>query len=218
MGQGYASNPLLDMRIHDINVVADPNRHAPAGPDPVGADGTSTPIPNVYPAVDSRIQDAAATTSIWWTGWWPVLHIRSANTLVSGASYVIQIAVDILGGMSIESVEMNHPTANQLNSLGLDVAAQDAYDGLSVAGSFSELWILNGLIKTLLFTLDTLSAASTLLPPPIYYVLLGILAAFSVLLMVYLYTIYIAVEEGIMDLGCGRGCDEKLLPKSNLPR
>jgi len=29
-GQGYSSNPLLDMRIHDINVVADPNRQSPA--------------------------------------------------------------------------------------------------------------------------------------------------------------------------------------------
>jgi len=39
MGQGYSLNPLLDIRIHDINVVADPNKHAPAGSGSIAMDG-----------------------------------------------------------------------------------------------------------------------------------------------------------------------------------
>jgi hypothetical protein len=39
-GSGTGANPLLDMRIHDITVVADPNRRLPAAPEQVEADGT----------------------------------------------------------------------------------------------------------------------------------------------------------------------------------
>ena len=41
MGQGYGANPLLDMRIQDINVVSDPNKRLPEVPEPAVADGTS---------------------------------------------------------------------------------------------------------------------------------------------------------------------------------
>jgi hypothetical protein len=41
LGYRADSYNLVDLRIHDINVVADPNKRLPSVPDPVGSDGTS---------------------------------------------------------------------------------------------------------------------------------------------------------------------------------
>jgi hypothetical protein len=74
MSPGYSSNPLLDMRIHDITVVADPNRRLPAAPEPVEADGIVNPPDSTIQTADADLSEAAVLILTYWTGPWPLLH------------------------------------------------------------------------------------------------------------------------------------------------
>jgi hypothetical protein len=73
-GQRFGSNPLLDMRIHDINVMADPNKRIPAAPEPEVADGTVTPPDSAIQTADVDLSEAAVLILTYWTGPWPLLH------------------------------------------------------------------------------------------------------------------------------------------------
>ena len=102
MGQGYASNPLLDMRIHDINVEADPNKHAPAGPDPVKADGTSQPKPESERRIEEYGIQGAAEIEPSWSGPWPLCHLV-CSYVQSIFSITFHITVDLLSQVNVQT-------------------------------------------------------------------------------------------------------------------
>ena len=69
--QGYPLVLLLDMRIHDITVVADPNKRLPAAPDPVEADGTAEGsfTEGANKEINSVFVEAETSIQFYWTGW-----------------------------------------------------------------------------------------------------------------------------------------------------
>ena len=77
MGQGYDSSPLLDMRIHDINVEAETLRNIPQIPAPVHADATPEGVTTTEDETQADIDltQAMQALTIYWTGWWPLLHV-----------------------------------------------------------------------------------------------------------------------------------------------
>ena len=108
MGQGYDSSPLLDMRIHDISVEADPNKHAPSGPDPVEADGSNPGASDLQSDesedyFNDKLGEAHNMISLYWTGWWPTLHFVIQQELMTDVVLSIHLTVDILGSVGIEN-------------------------------------------------------------------------------------------------------------------
>ncbi|NHJ15238.1 MAG: hypothetical protein EAX95_16270 [Candidatus Thorarchaeota archaeon] len=188
------------MKIHDITLEVDLSRHDPNHPgEEQDFDGTSIPKPDTVPIIDNYIEGAQSTTDSWWTGPWPVLHVLSMDQLVSGALYVLQLAVDFLGDVVLEALDLVYSAANELNSLGLETLARDSYRAYQM-GIFSHLDIVKWTIETLLISVDYLSTPGALLPPPIYQILCALLGAAATLLIVWLYAIHTAIDTGVMDI------------------
>ena len=119
MGLGYDSNPLLDMRIHDINVEADPNTHAPAGPDPVEADGTTdglveTVSDDTIIEVDNTITDIVNMIESWWglISFWPVFFISMLEA-TEEATFDLLIRTDLVGNTEIQRVDISSTPAEE---------------------------------------------------------------------------------------------------------
>ncbi|MBN2229086.1 MAG: hypothetical protein JW779_05790 [Candidatus Thorarchaeota archaeon] len=77
MGQGYASNPMLDMRIYDINTVAQPNRVVPEAPtpeEPTDCDGTTSLSVETTEAMEDDFTASSLRIVTYWAGLWPLLH------------------------------------------------------------------------------------------------------------------------------------------------
>ena len=86
-GLGYCSYNLVQMRIDDINVVADLNEHdpnAPSVPPPTqdpspqesqDYDGTASPTLSESSHVSLDLSSAMAQVICYWTGPWPLLHV-----------------------------------------------------------------------------------------------------------------------------------------------
>jgi hypothetical protein len=115
------------MRIHDINVVADPNKHAPAGPDPVGADGT---IPEADSAtkmkLDGYTNSIPLALSMFWTGYWPVLHFVCSYSLSTVLSISFEFSIDILVNFAIQGFYFGIADDPTIPMSEIEQAAQDA--------------------------------------------------------------------------------------------
>ncbi|NHJ15236.1 MAG: hypothetical protein EAX95_16260 [Candidatus Thorarchaeota archaeon] len=74
-GLRYGSNPLLEMRIHDINLEVDLSRHDPNHPgEKQDFDGTGYPDSKQISDTDTDLIAANEEVSFYWTGPWPLLH------------------------------------------------------------------------------------------------------------------------------------------------
>jgi hypothetical protein len=113
---------------YDINVVADPNKHAPASPDPVGADGTVDGISTIATqqfglSIGSIIEDVVSAISCFWTleNWWSLCHIL-VNLVVSvDVSVAIHVTLDLLG--CVDMKEFN-PSLFGIKSMSLEQGEQ----------------------------------------------------------------------------------------------
>ncbi|NWF94812.1 MAG: hypothetical protein HXY34_01585 [Candidatus Thorarchaeota archaeon] len=84
LGQRVDYYSLVDMRVQDINVVADLNRHEPNAPNPTEPaehDGTGSPTSPQQAGADVRLTQAARCLTVYWTGWWPLLHMVVVHEL-----------------------------------------------------------------------------------------------------------------------------------------
>jgi hypothetical protein len=204
----FADDQLLDMRVHDIDVAVNLRATLPwvpeppknEEPQPVAYGGSSVSVPSAVPEVDNTINVAGATTSVWWTGWWPVLHVRSANILASGARYVIELSIDLLGNLGLVDLQLSHPDIEALNNHGAQVAAQDAVSHMQEELS-PELRVIMLAIAGMFFVIDLLAAPSFVLPPPVYEILIGLLVAVSLLTTVWMYALWLFVISGILSAG-----------------
>jgi hypothetical protein len=136
-GQRYGSSPLVDMRIHDINVVADLNRHDPNDPnpeEPAEYDGTnegryedpfsSQEVSSFW----SDLENVCSQTASWWEGAWPRIHLKLIWTTLAGGSAILHFSVDLLMDLRFEDSVIDTPlddqmTENQKNDWALSVAA-----------------------------------------------------------------------------------------------
>ena len=91
------------MRIHDINVEVDPNKHAPAGPDPVEADGTQegSVSQSHKNAIDFQLEDTTQYSSTYWTGPWPLLHVVVSWQVIANVIVLLHMTIDLLLQISV---------------------------------------------------------------------------------------------------------------------
>jgi hypothetical protein len=122
MGQGYGSNPLLDMRIHDINVEAEILRNIPQIPDPDGADGTAK---GATETDDSAVEEQSFLNDLnnlleqlvwWWEGWWPRIHTMISFSSPAGGSTLMHVSVDILLDFQVEDLRLDTPVDDQMTA------------------------------------------------------------------------------------------------------
>ncbi len=125
LGYRHSSYGLVDMRIHDINVVCDLSRPNPSYPDDPppsedpeetnDLDGTDQSIsPQTLSKVDSDLQIAAASVHANWTGPWPLLHYYAfrPDTL----ALILHMAVDLLQVTTVYHSDSMGATAEDFNN------------------------------------------------------------------------------------------------------
>lgn len=201
LGYRHYHHSLVDMRIHDINVVADLNRHNPNAPnpdDPVDSDGTATgykPALAAISFVDMLIDMATANTISWWTGWWPLLHTRTTSTLASGAFCAYQVAVDLFGTPQLEEFSMNTPEDDHLTDGEITALAQGGVIDFLAEGFTVEMvlfisaTVLMGVIDILLFRLTTVPTPAEL----------GVLAVLIGLYVIAMFEALKITWDGVMN-------------------
>jgi len=128
VGQRYSSYTLVDMRIHDVNVVADLTTH-----DPAIYDGTDL---GVGQTADPPDADWVQHVNSWWTIPWPELHTRVEKYHPSGSSLVVQVKSDLLGSRTLETLAATDDMGNSIqtldNSAIVNAAMQLIIDNLVV--------------------------------------------------------------------------------------
>jgi hypothetical protein len=200
MGQGYSLNPLLSMRIHDINVEADIMTSIPQIPEPIEEDGTYFPESQPDPYVESTYTAAGLSTETWWTGWWPVLHLRSTETLDNEGYYTLEMTVDIIGAVSFQSFNITTPQIEQLNEAGMTAAAAAANDDFW-ADAMPQIDIPKYIAEVLLMALEAFVIVLTPYEPLSYQIMLGMLGAWILMMLVWLNALTEAVRMRLYSPG-----------------
>ncbi|MGQ4871227.1 MAG: hypothetical protein ACP6IT_05270 [Candidatus Thorarchaeota archaeon] len=104
------------MRVHDITVIADLNRHDPMAPypgDPVVYDGTDI---GVGETALSPQDDWMSHVTSWWTGPWPELHCRMIDSRSTNEAITTQVKCDLLGQMTLETLSVTSSDGKSLTS------------------------------------------------------------------------------------------------------
>ncbi|RLI56194.1 MAG: hypothetical protein DRO93_11435, partial [Candidatus Thorarchaeota archaeon] len=106
LGYRYSSVNLVGMRIHDINVVADLNRHDPTAPDPDApqeSDGTvgGLTTTRIHQTMNYYAEEAANRYFMGnLTGPWPTYHVY----LLLDGLVLLHITIDILNTVQIVEI------------------------------------------------------------------------------------------------------------------
>ncbi len=100
----YASYGMVELRVHDIKVVADLTRHDPNAPDPdvpQKYDGTGEGANNELLA-EPTTQSAESNIQVWWDpdSWWPILH-EMAEFCIATIIYTIHYTIDLLDSIQL---------------------------------------------------------------------------------------------------------------------
>ena len=114
------------MRIHDIRVVADLNRHDPTAPDPdapVVYDGTAGACNDHARTQAAEYSDVVQNdVETYWTGPWPEVHILAHRVDSDESQFSIHVKSDLLGNWEV--VELSADT------YGLQTLSDSEYDAL----------------------------------------------------------------------------------------
>ena len=208
LGYCYSSHDVVRMRIHDVTVIADLDRHDPTAPNPdasVEYDGTvSGNTEEDVPEIDGlTVEDVwtsvmAAMTPYWilkWN-WWPVLVFPIQ---VTRASFIvdIQLGADLLGEKYVESFVV--PDVSPDDYAGESDSYVEENIDMAVMGLLcAEIMALH----PLLITAEGLvrSGVGNLTPTQWGIIIASILLAFGV---VFFSTLYIesSLAEGPMNDG-----------------
>ena len=214
LGYRYNSYNLVDMRIHDINVVADLNVHDPNAPsapppaqdptEPTQSDGTDvgyTPLASAVQFIGTLAQVALTQTVAWWTGYWPVLHILSSRNTDLGGICTLQIGIDILGSTSMEGFSYSTPMDDSMSD-GQFNALMESNWGDFYAAAFPIEGVLYAAAEGVAIVMDILLWFVTKIPTPQTLIALTALEALWIGLMVaYLYAVWDGVITGRLSFG-----------------
>ncbi len=147
-GDRFKSDALLQLRVHDINVVADLNRHDPTAPDPEEPqefDGTVEGANNELLA-EPTTQSAESYIQVWWDpdSWWPILH-ELTEFYIDAILYTIHYAVDLLESIQLVDLVGGKPRddiiASGLIDLSMSMAISAALQlGLACLSASEYLW------------------------------------------------------------------------------
>ncbi|NHJ14009.1 MAG: hypothetical protein EAX95_10060 [Candidatus Thorarchaeota archaeon] len=114
-GLRYGSNPLLEMRIHDLALLTDLSRPDPNHPDdpPPGGDpengmefdGTSSPSKTITAEADFNLMSLMPEIITSWTGPWPLFHIEISKDVphTEGTLHIIAHTAKNLLGIAEQS-------------------------------------------------------------------------------------------------------------------
>jgi len=143
MGQGYALNPILGMRIHDINVEADPNKRVPTEPEPVEADGTTpgSVSETDTETIESDMEVGFSLLSVYWTGPWPLLHFVTEVEVVPENLPPTHPAKPSEGKTLTMHTARNLLRETEINDVSADGGTQDLF-----SGEWGEILILDILL------------------------------------------------------------------------
>ncbi|MDF1539672.1 MAG: hypothetical protein P1Q69_12300 [Candidatus Thorarchaeota archaeon] len=139
LGYRYNSYNLVDMRIHDINVVCDLNEQDPNAPtlpppihDPpagesqpvIESDGTSdgnieAKSADTPEGFENDLEQAANSVRTYWTGPWPECHIEVDNAPTSDVKVTVKTKIDLIGNLAYE--DTNFELANLDDMTQVDV-------------------------------------------------------------------------------------------------
>ncbi len=155
--------------------------------------------PEQDPFVDTNADNAALSTTSWWTGWWPVLHVKSTQVLSTG-SYTVEVSLDLLGAFKLVSFDIWVPQLDILNEDGIAVATQSANDAFW-SDALPQIKLPKYIAEGCLLALEVLVVMATPADPVIYGVMIGLLSAWLVSSLVFLYAIGEAVKMGLMSPG-----------------
>ena len=131
LGYKYSDYNLVDMRIHDINVVADLAAIDPNTPSPY--DGTDVGVGETAPPPQD---DWVSKVISWWTFPWPELHSRIEESHPEGVSVIAQVKTDLFGGLTIETLSVDDNeggTIENLSDLIIDITVQLLIDKMAIA-------------------------------------------------------------------------------------
>jgi hypothetical protein len=195
--------PLVDLRIHDITVVADPNRRLHDEPELEVADGTSD---GRYESASTNsevasywnvLNDICSQIASWWEGFWPRIHLMLAFATLAGGLAVLHFSVDLLMDLRFENSSIDTPlddlmTPNQRNEWS--ASAVDAVTTSSVQNDFLKFtgWAIIASLGVLSF----LIAASPFPDPWKYTAMLIHFAAFGT----WLSCMILALSQGWISL------------------
>jgi len=148
LGYRYSSVNLVGMRIHDINVVADLNRHGPTAPDPnvlQEFDGTAEGA-NSELLAEPTTQSAESHIQVWWDldSWWPVLH-ELAEFCIDTILYTIHYTIDLLESIQLVDLVGGKPRDDIMASGFFDLSMSMAIVaslqlGLACLSASEYLW------------------------------------------------------------------------------
>ncbi len=179
---------LVDMRVHDINVVADLNEHDPNNPstpppthDPdeslvhdgttVGTSDEALCVLGGY--IDDLFASIAGEISVWWTGWWPTLHIQISKVITSAITIDLHITVDILGNLEFDTIDYKISGYESLSEDDSEAAAHAVVE--SSRWALDTAIVLSAASMTLAWlAVDILADIATPLTENIFWVTLGI--------------------------------------------
>ena len=138
LGYRAYSYPLVEMRVHDIRVVADLNRHNPNAQDPdepVAYDGTAGAQNDCAGAEAARYSDEVQNdVETYWTGPWPEVHVVAHRVDSDESQFHIHVKSDLLGNWEI--VELS------ANTFGLQALSDSEYEALQddTAETIDSIW------------------------------------------------------------------------------
>ncbi len=177
LGYRYSSYNLVDLRIHDINVVCDLNVHDPNAPsvppptqDPPSGEAVScdgTPEGN-GPAATADLppetqQYADQNIGLeWLQSWWPTLQI-TVNVVCGLVSLTILLTVDILGSLNvvtsdwqIQGLDFDDPVraqqiADESEQLEVNTAKSGLILNLATAALTAASWLVMNWVTFIVF-------------------------------------------------------------------
>ncbi|NHJ14016.1 MAG: hypothetical protein EAX95_10095 [Candidatus Thorarchaeota archaeon] len=215
-GLRYGSNPLLEMRIHDLALLTDLSRHDPNHPDdppPSGdpeegmaCDGTYE-MKSRFDAqfamtseskqrAENALYDGATKPDPHWTGPWPLLHIP-VELAVETCYAFFEIVVDLLANAELATLSMIIPPEDGISDSQIQERAAGLWGELLAAWS-GQIGILGISLRVALQLLDAVS----LIPVPTFIATMSVLYASWLLLFgVWVYAMISSVDQGFISPG-----------------
>jgi hypothetical protein len=162
-GIRYSEDSLVDMRIHDINVVADLTVLNPNAP--TKHDGT---VDGAGPEPEDELNPASqqfADQNLifqWLQSWWPTLQI-TANAAFGVCTLVIDLTIDILGAMNvvtsnfgIQGINFDDPVvaqrvAQQVEQAQIDTSESGSHLTLATLAVIVSSWLVINWASYLVF-------------------------------------------------------------------
>ncbi|MCF2138394.1 MAG: hypothetical protein K9W43_14275 [Candidatus Thorarchaeota archaeon] len=203
LGYRSSSYNLVQMRIHDINVVADLNRHDPTAPDPdkpVSFDGTGTGVTEqpsaLVEGVSAVLSSFLQAFDVYWDliNFWPRLFLQFTG-LIDGTLKLL-VSTDLRGNFRIHTLNIESSAEHEHTEAELQNAATEMETQYNDFISRFVFPVAFGLTLALgLKAIETV--ASPLVIGTNLGVLLVMLAAWTVAFISYLVYLNYMVTEGL---------------------